>query len=104
MNAEIRDVNIGADGLPINWRHNERAGVLGAVLLLEQIARHDTSADFRRQARVQCDFLRALIRRRSRDGKDTLDGAIRDALAALLAPPSKQPTGGPLVIEMDLKP
>lgn len=78
-----RDVNIDERGDPINWRHNERAGVLGAVMLLERIAKFDTDPLFRREARVQADFLRALIRRRSRDGYDTLDGAIQEALQAL---------------------
>lgn len=88
--TEVRESNTDADGLPINWRHNERAGVLGTVLLLEQIARNDSNPEYRHAARHQADFLRALMRRRSRDGKDTLDGAIRDALQQLMAPPPKQ--------------
>lgn len=87
---ELREINTDADGLPIDWRHNERAGILGTVLFLEQVARWDTSNDFRKQARAQADFLRALIRRRSRDGRDTLDGALREAIERLLAPPPKQ--------------
>lgn len=99
--TEIRDVNVGADGNPIDWRQNERAGVIGAVLLFERIARFDTNPDFRREARVQADFLRSLIRRRSRDGRDTLDGALREALQALLGPAPKHLPGKTLVIEMD---
>lgn len=101
--TEIRDVNTGADGLPIDWRANERAGVLGTILFLEQVARWDTSEEFRKSARHQADFLRALLRRRSRDGKDTLDGALREALQKLMAPPPAQLPGKPLTIDMDGK-
>ena len=88
--TEVREVNTDADGLPIDWRQNERAGVLGTVLLLEQIARNDSNPEYRHAARHQADFLRALMRRRSRDGRDTLDGAIREALQQLMAPPPTQ--------------
>lgn len=101
--SPLRDINTGADGLPIDWRANERAGILGTILFLEQVARWDTSEEFRKAARHQADFLRALVRRRSRDGKDTLDGALREALQKLMAPPPAQLPGKPLVIEMEGK-
>lgn len=88
--TEIRDVNVGADGYPIDHRQNERAGILSTILFLERLARSSISEPDRKEARFQADFLRALVRRRSRDGKDTLDGALREALEKLMAPTPKQ--------------
>lgn len=88
--TELRDTNTGSDGYPIDHRHNERAGVLSTILFLERMVRTAVSEADRKEARFQADYLRALMRRRSRDGRDTLDGALREALEKLMAPPPKQ--------------
>lgn len=88
--AGVRDPNIGADGLPINWRMQERAGILGTILFLEQVARWDTSEEFRKGAAHQAKFLRVLMGRRANSDRNDLDGALREALEQLLAPPPKQ--------------
>ena len=88
--AELIDPNIGNDGYAIDHRQNERAGILSTIMFLERLARTAVNEADRKEARFQADYLRALMRRRSRDGKDTLDGALREALEKLMAPPPKQ--------------
>lgn len=88
--AELIDPNIGNDGYPIDHRQNERAGILSTIMFLERLARTAVSEPDRKEARFQADYLRSLVRRRSRDGKDTLDGALREALQKLMAPPPQQ--------------
>jgi hypothetical protein len=89
MATDLRDTNTGADGYPIDHRQNERASILSTILFLERLARSSISEADRKEARFQADFLRAMVRRRSRDGRDTLDGALREALEQLMAPPPK---------------
>lgn len=82
----LRDVNVGADGYPIDHRQNERAGILSTIMFLERMVREQgVTQELRAEARFQADFLRHLVRRRVRDGKDTLDGQLREALARLMA-------------------
>jgi hypothetical protein len=89
--TQVRDVNVGADGYPINHRHNERAGILSTIMFLERMVREQgVTQELRAEARFQADFLRHLVRKRVRDGADTLDGALREALEQLMAPPPKQ--------------
>lgn len=88
--TEVRDVNLGADGYAIDHRQNERAGILSTIMFLERMAHTLIAEPDRKEARFQADYLRSLVRRRVRDGKDTLDGALREALEALMAPPPKQ--------------
>ena len=83
--AELIDPNIGADGYAIDHRQNERAGILSTIMFLERLARTSIAEPDRKEARFQADYLRSLVRRRSRDGRDTLDGALREALEALMA-------------------
>lgn len=97
--APLRDVNVGADGYPIDHRQNERAGILSTIMFLERMVREQgVTQELRAEARFQADFLRHLVRRRVRDGKDTLDGQLREALARLMA------ANAPPAIEMQVQP
>lgn len=96
----VRDVNVGADGYPINHRHNERAGILSTIMFLERLVREQgVTQELRAEARFQADFLRHLVRKRVRDGADTLDGALREALEKLMIGQQRQLPAPPLRIE-----
>jgi hypothetical protein len=94
----VRDVNLGEDGFPINHRTNERAGILSTIMFLERMARTLISEPDRKEAAFQAAYLRNLVRRRVRDGKDTLDGAVQEALKQLMVPRPQLPND-PLTIE-----
>lgn len=80
---ELRLSNVDPDGQAIDVRMNTRAGIVGAILLLEQIARYDLTPKFRREARVQVDVLKALIRSR-KNGHDFTDAEILGDLPKLV--------------------
>ena len=95
----------GSDGNIINPTTNLRAGIMGTILLLEQIARRDQDADFRREARIQADSLRGMIRRRAGKWDASIDAAIMEDVGrylsqrpALGAPTKRLPA--PDVIDM----
>lgn len=93
MNATttLIDPNLDAQGYPIDHRMNERASIIGTIMFLEQLTRHGAlSATERKAARHQADFLKALVRKRSRDGKDTFDGAMRDAIETMMIEHAKR--------------
>ena len=46
----------------------EKAGILGALRLLEEIARRDENPNYRRQARHNADELKRLVRRAAKTG------------------------------------
>lgn len=46
----------------------EKAGILGALRLLEEIAKRDENPEYRRQARHNADELKRLVRRAARTG------------------------------------
>lgn len=96
----VRDVNLDADGYPINHRQNERAGILSTIMFLERMVREPgVTQELRTEARFQADYLRSLVRKRVRDGRDTLDGALREALEKLMLGQQRQLPAPPLRIE-----
>lgn len=88
--AGVTDPNRDAEGNLIDWRKQERAGILGTILFLEQVARWDTNEEFRKGAAHQAKFLRVLMGRRANSDRNDLDGALKEALEQLLAPPPKR--------------
>lgn len=46
----------------------QKAGILGALRLLEEIARRDENPNYRRQARHNADELKRLVRRAAKTG------------------------------------
>lgn len=97
--AGVIDPNRDEQGNLIDWRKQERAGILGTILFLEQVARWDTSDAFRREAAHQAKFLRTLMRRRANTDRDDLDGALREALEKLMAPTPVPRDGRRIVID-----
>lgn len=96
----VRHSDLGEDGHPIDKRRNERAGILSTIMFLERLVRTSSVAEAdRKEARFQADYLRSLVRSRVRDGRETLDGQLREALAKLMAPPPVTIETGPLTLE-----
>lgn len=65
----LRNPNEGPGGEHdiVPKREREKAGLVGVLQLLDQIARRDENLDFRRAARAQANVLRGLMGLRTHD-------------------------------------
>ena len=60
---ELRRSDVDDDGLTVSHRVMQKASLIGAIRLLEEMARKDDNPHYRRSARLQADALKAFIRR-----------------------------------------
>jgi hypothetical protein len=81
------DANRDVDGELVPLAEQAKASLMGALRLLEEIARKGDDGVHRRAARVQADGLRAMIRRMNNGGNVVAD--MERELKALAAAPRK---------------
>lgn len=94
---ELRRTDHDDDGQVVPGHVNAKASLVGAIRLLEEIAKRDDNPHYRRAARVQADGLKALLRK-VRDGKVWTDAEI---LGPLLQAPCGPLRRDMLTIEME---
>lgn len=72
---ELRRADLDDDGLKVPDRVTNLASIVGAIRLLEDIARRDESSQYRAAARKQADGLKSMLKR-LRVGKPLTDAEI----------------------------
>jgi hypothetical protein len=95
------DADLDADGNLVPLAEQAKASLMGALRLLEEIARKgDVSQEHRRAARVQADGLKAMIRRMNNGGNVIFE--MERELKALASTPRKL-TGAPKALTLDME-
>lgn len=94
---ELRRTDHDDDGQVVPGHVTVQASLVGAIRLLEEIAKRDDNPHYRRAARIQADGLKALLRK-VRDGKVWTDAEI---LGPLLQEPRRALQREVLTIEME---
>lgn len=89
--SELRRLGVDDDGLTVNQKMELKAQTVGLIHFLEEIARRDDNARYRRSARIHADVLRGVYK-----GKLQLDGD------GLITEPNLQITGKPVAIENEV--
>ena len=94
---ELRRTDHDDDGQVVPGHVTVQASLVGAIRLLEEIAKRDDNPHYRRAARIQADGLKALLRK-VRDGKVWTDAEI---LGPLMQAPCGPLRRDMLTIEME---
>ncbi len=93
------DANRDVDGNLVPLTEQAKASLMGALRLLEEIARKGDDPAHRRAARVQADGLKAMIRRMN-NGGDVIFEMERELKT--LAPTPRKLTSAPKALTLDM--
>lgn len=94
------DADRDMDGNLVPLGEQTKASLMGALRLLEEIARKGDDPAHRRAARVQADGLKAMIRRMNNGGNVIFE--MERELKALASTPRKL-TGAPKALTLDME-
>lgn len=98
----LRKANVDDDGQVVPIAVQNKASIIGAIRLLEEIARKDDNPHYRRAARAQADGLKRMAKRMAEGRKLSDEDILGPVLQEINAPRPRQ-AAQPLTIDMETK-